>query len=171
MTNYAIEELKSETGLIAVEKKGKFYFSIKQIYNLLYEKTLTTKKVKVYKYFDWLKKNILIKDEEDNMVYTSLIKTQIKTKGRPLNDYIISKIEAKMVLARSRTKLGFKLLRYLVEFEENAMELFQKRIKTKASFIFMSERINDKHEEIKPYHFSNEVNMIYRIVFGVTAKQ
>ena len=35
----------------------------------------------------------------------------------------------------------------------------------------MSDAIKEDHEEPKPYHYSNEANMINRIVLGVTSKQ
>lgn len=53
----------------------------------------------------------------------------------------------------------------------NKMEEFIKSLlATKMEFPAFTEAVMMAHEEPKHYHFSNEVNMIYRIVLGVDAK-
>lgn len=53
----------------------------------------------------------------------------------------------------------------------NAMEDFIKSLAaTKIEFPAFTDAIMNAHEEPKHYHFSNEINMIYRIVLGVDAK-
>jgi len=53
----------------------------------------------------------------------------------------------------------------------NQMEYFIKSLlTTKMEFPAFTEAIMLLHDEPKHYHFSNEINMIYRIVLGVDAK-
>jgi len=59
---------------------------------------------------------------------------------------------------------------YIYRF--NQMESFIKSLMaTKIEFPAFTDAIMDAHEEPKHYHFSNEINMIYRIVLGVDAKK
>lgn len=54
----------------------------------------------------------------------------------------------------------------------NAMEDFIKSLAaTKMEFPAFTDAILAAHEEPKHYHFSNEINMIYRIVLGMDAKK
>lgn len=54
----------------------------------------------------------------------------------------------------------------------NQMGSFIKSLQaTKIEFPAFTSAIMDAHEEPKHYHFSNEINMIYRIVLGVDAKK
>lgn len=59
---------------------------------------------------------------------------------------------------------------YIARFNE--MEYFIKSLQSaKMEFPAFTNAIMEAHEEPKHYHFSNEINMINRIVLGVTAKQ
>ena len=54
----------------------------------------------------------------------------------------------------------------------NAMEDFIKSLlTTKIEFPFFTDAVMAAHDEPKHYHFSNEINMIYRIVLGMDAKK
>ncbi|USG65214.1 Rha family transcriptional regulator [Brevibacillus ruminantium] len=54
----------------------------------------------------------------------------------------------------------------------NEMERFIQSLQaTKIEFPAFTDAIMAAHEEPKHYHFSNEINMIYRIVLGVDAKK
>ena len=54
----------------------------------------------------------------------------------------------------------------------NQMEAFiQSLLTTKIEFPAFTEAVMLAHEEPKHYHFSNEINMIYRIVLGTDAKK
>jgi len=54
----------------------------------------------------------------------------------------------------------------------NAMEDFIKSLlTTKIEFPFFTDAVMAVHDEPKHYHFSNEINMVYRIVLGVDAKK
>lgn len=65
--------------------------------------------------------------------------------------------------------MKFKEL-YIRRFNE--MEQFIKTlVTTRKEFPLLTENIKLLHENPKPYHFSNECNMINRIVTGMSAKQ
>lgn len=69
---------------------------------------------------------------------------------------------------RGKKASGFKEA-YIQRF--NAMEDFIKSLTaTKIEFPAFTNAILEAHEEPKHYHFSNEINMIYRIVLGMDAK-
>lgn len=69
---------------------------------------------------------------------------------------------------------GLKATNFKIAYIEkfNQMEHFIKALQTtKLEFPEFTNAIMNAHEEPKNYHFSNEVNMINKIVLGVTAKQ
>lgn len=59
---------------------------------------------------------------------------------------------------------------YIRQF--NAMDAFIKRlVAARMDFPLLTENIKLLHEQPRPYHFSNECDMLNRIVLGMTAKQ
>ncbi|MDL2318239.1 Rha family transcriptional regulator [Eubacteriales bacterium OttesenSCG-928-A19] len=59
---------------------------------------------------------------------------------------------------------------YIRQF--NAMEAFIKRlVSARMDFPLLTENIKLLHEQPRPYHFSNECDMLNRIVLGMTAKK
>lgn len=65
--------------------------------------------------------------------------------------------------------LRFKEL-YIRRFNEME-ELIKSLVKARTKFPLLTENIKLLHEKPKPYHFSNECDMINRIVLGKSAKQ
>lgn len=65
--------------------------------------------------------------------------------------------------------LKFKEL-YIRRFNEME-ELIKSLVKARTEFPLLTENIRLLHEKPKPYHFSNECDMINRIVLGKSAKQ
>lgn len=68
---------------------------------------------------------------------------------------------------------GEKALRWKLDYINafNSMESFIKSIQTaKMDYPALTRAIEQAHDEPKFYHFSNEINMINRIVLGVDAK-
>ena len=65
--------------------------------------------------------------------------------------------------------LRFKEL-YIRRFNEME-ELIKSLVKARTEFSLLTENIKLLHEKPKPYHFSNECDMINRIVLGKSAKQ
>lgn len=45
------------------------------------------------------------------------------------------------------------------------------RLEAKTSYLPMTQAIADSREEAKPYHFSNENNLLYSIILGMRAKE
>lgn len=69
---------------------------------------------------------------------------------------------------------GKKALHWKIKYIEafNQMESFIKSLQqAKLEFPSFTSAIMEAHEEPKHYHFSNEINMINRIVLGVTASK
>ncbi len=70
---------------------------------------------------------------------------------------------------RGKKAAQFKEL-YIKRFNE--MEKFIKTlVETRRDYPLLTENIKLLHENPKPYHFSNECDMINRLVVGMTAKQ
>lgn len=45
------------------------------------------------------------------------------------------------------------------------------RLESKTGYLPLTKAISEAHDDLKPHHFSNENNLLYRIVFGMTAKE
>lgn len=59
-----------------------------------------------------------------------------------------------------------------LELKQNNKALFDiTRSISKGEYLPMTDAIKDAHEEIKPYHFSNEADLINRIALGMTASK
>lgn len=70
---------------------------------------------------------------------------------------------------KGKKALRFKEL-YIRRFNEME-ELIRSLVKARTEFPLLTENIKLLHEKPKPYHFSNECDMINRIVLGKSAKQ
>ena len=70
---------------------------------------------------------------------------------------------------KGKKALRFKEL-YIRRFNEME-ELIKSLVKARTEFPLLTENIKLLHEKPKPYHFSNECDMINRIVIGKSAKQ
>ncbi|MFT5727522.1 MAG: hypothetical protein ACI8PB_001658 [Desulforhopalus sp.] len=54
---------------------------------------------------------------------------------------------------------------------QHEREYRDKRLQSKTSYFPLTKAISEAHDDLKPHHFSNETNLLYRIVLGMTAKQ
>lgn len=82
-----------------------------------------------------------------------------------------------------RNELALRFARWLsVRFEYNLDKWItrklkeeqkrkEKRLASKTGYLDLSKAIQDSHEEPKNYHYSNEANMLNRIILGMTAKE
>lgn len=107
--------------------------------------------------------------EEFNALNFELVKYKDK-KGEKRPEYIITKDGFVFLVMGYRGKKAavFKEA-YIKQF--NAMEDFIKSIQTaKMDYPALTRAIEQVHEEPKFYHFSNEINIINRIVLGTDAK-
>ena len=94
-----------------------------------------------------------------------------KSRGKEYKQYILSK-DGFIMLVMGYTGKEAVLFKekYIARFNE--MERYIKsREMAKAEFPALTESIKENHEEIKNYHFSNEIDMINRIVLGRSSKQ
>lgn len=93
-----------------------------------------------------------------------------KNRGKKYPEYIMNR-DAFSLLVMGFT--GDKALCWKIEYISafNQMESFIKSLQTaKLEFPAFTDAIMEAHEEPKHYHFSNEINMINRIVLGMDAK-
>lgn len=91
--------------------------------------------------------------------------------GRSNKMYLLTK-DGFTVIAMGFT--GKKAMRFKEEYIKrfNQMHEFIQSLQTaKLEFPEFTNAIMDAHEEPKHYHFSNEINMINKIVLGLNAKQ
>ncbi|MDN5324137.1 MAG: hypothetical protein PWQ67_2591 [Clostridia bacterium] len=91
--------------------------------------------------------------------------------GKKNREYLLTKDGFSMAVMEFKTQKARKFKEaYIQRF--NAMEDFIKSLAaTKIEFPAFTNAIMEAHEEPKHYHFSNEINMIYRIVLGMDAKK
>lgn len=66
---------------------------------------------------------------------------------------------------------GVMLDKWLVDRIREAADWKRKRMEAKTGFLPMAEAILKNHDPAMPYHFSNEADMINRIVLGMSAKK
>lgn len=107
--------------------------------------------------------------KEFNQLNFELVSYKDK-KGEKRPEYIIKKDGFVFLVMgyRGRKAAAFKEA-YIKRF--NDMEEYIKSIQTaKMEFPALTQAIKEAHDEPKSYHFSNELNMINRIVLGTDAK-
>jgi len=92
-------------------------------------------------------------------------------KGEKRPEYLMTKDGFVFLVMGYRGKKAARFKEaYIKRF--NDMEAFIKSLlATKIEFPAFTDAIMDANEEPKHYHFSNEINMIYRIVLGMDAKK
>ena len=90
--------------------------------------------------------------------------------GKKNKKYLLTKDGFSMVVMEFKTAKARQFKELFVN-RFNSMESFiQSLQKTKIEFPAFTEAVLMAHEEPRHYHFSNEINMIYRIVLSVDAK-
>ena len=70
---------------------------------------------------------------------------------------------------RGKKAAKFKEL-YIQRFNEMEKTI-KSLVETRQDFPLLTETIRQAHEEPKPYHYTNEVDMINRLVLGMSARQ
>lgn len=94
-----------------------------------------------------------------------------KSRGKAYPEYILDK-DGFSLLAMGYN--GVKAMKFKIDYINafNKMAKFIKSLEaTKLEFPAFTNAIMEAHEEPKNYHYSNEINMINKIVLGVTASQ
>lgn len=90
--------------------------------------------------------------------------------GKRNKEYLVTKDGFAITVMEFKTAKARQFKEaYIQRF--NAMESFiQSLLQTKIEFPAFTDAVMAAHEEPKHYHFSNEINMIYRLVLGHDAK-
>lgn len=102
---------------------------------------------------------------------TNFIQSEYKLRGRKYPEYLLTK-DGLTLLAMGFT--GEKALRFKMAYinEFNRMEQQLKALQmARLEYPEMTDAIQEAHEEPKSYHYSNEANLINRIVLGMDAKK
>jgi hypothetical protein len=176
MSKEIIKRFEEETGL-KVKTSGhdeeELLFSARDIYKKLYYRDSDSEEIVNYRYRDWVQINLVnARDSEGNNIFTNYRQIKVKMPvGRPMIDYLINEEDAKVLITRSNSPIGIELLRRLIRLEKEISGFVKQRLAGKVSFIALTDSIKNDHDPAKGYHYSNEVNMIYRIMFGMDAKE
>jgi hypothetical protein len=150
----------------------------KSVYKSKQKQVSENKKKADYYHFDrWTKENLTeVKCEDTGELFYSenkdFVKVEVKTKGRPRSDYYVTQHIAELLLSRSNTTLGRSILNKLLDVFHNLEDYSHSRIDTKTGFRPLTNAIKEsKSPNDKFYHYTNEVDMLNRIVTGYSAKR
>lgn len=111
---------------------------------------------------------------EDLMEFGAMDFSDLKSgkRGRPVRTYELNERQATVLLTYlSNTAPVRKFKKDLVKAFFEMAEIIKSLQSAKLEFPAFTTAIMDAHEEPKHYHFSNEINMINKIVLGVTASK
>ena len=111
--------------------------------------------------------SIIIDDEFSRLNFEL---SNYKSRGKKYPEYILTKNGFTLLVMGYTGEKAMRFKKaYICQFD--AMESFIKSIQVaKLDYPALTKAIEQAHEEPKFYHFSNEINMINRIVLGTDAK-
>jgi len=138
------------------------------------EKSFTTSRI-IAKHFNKNHQHVLrdIKnlDCSEDFRLSNYGLSKYNSRGKEYPEYILTRDGLVFLVMGYTGKEAAKLKEdYINAF--NSMEAYIKsKTEAKIGYRPMTDAIAQDHEDIKPYHFSNEADMINRIVLGMTAKK
>ncbi len=188
MSKVLLVNFKRETGIEVTKDQ---LVNVKDLYEKLFkqrfENDLSTKNVdksKKYKadhihFQRWLSDNLTeVKCEDiDEYFYKEnedYIKAIVKTgkRGKPRTDYYVKQQIAELIISRSNTTLGRTILNKLLDLFHNLESYKSNRYTTVTNFKPMTDAIKAaKGPDDKFYHYTNEADMLNKLVTGLSAKQ
>lgn len=113
-------------------------------------------------------KNLECSEEFNRLNFELVAYQDAKNESRP--EYLLTKDGfVYLVMGFTGKEAAAFKEKYIAAFNYMA-EALKHRHDMKISFRPMTDAIQEAHEDPKPYHYTNEINMIYRIVLGMDAK-
>lgn len=122
---------------------------------------------------EWLsseqaKEYIAVILEVENLHLENLVRT---THGGKYKGTWLHKMLALPFARWLSVKFEYELDRWVQKRLEDEHQLQQHRLALKTGFAPLTNAIQGAHKELKPYHFSNECDLINRLVTGMDAKK
>lgn len=107
----------------------------------------------------------------DYLVFNKFVKNP--TGGRPSVEYAISLDMAKHISLMSRTEKGKEIRKYFIECEKRlrSPDWSLERLVSKLGYKSMCDAIKASKENPATYDYSNNADLINRIILGMSAKQ
>jgi Rha family phage regulatory protein len=136
--------------------------------------TTSRKIAKIFgKRHDHVLRDIDIVKEKSSPIFgeRNFLEATYKTRGKNYREVLMTKDGFTMVAFSYTTDKAMKFKEaYINQFNKMA-DFIQSLQTAKLEFPAFTNAIMNAHEEPKHYHFSNEINMINRIVLGMTASE
>lgn len=117
---------------------------------------------------------LISNNQEDLEEYGRIDFTDLKSvkRGRPTRIYLLNERQSTLLLTYlNNTEPVKRFKKDLVRAFFKMQDFIQSLQTAKLEFPEFTNAIKNAHEEPKNYHFSNEINMINKIVLGLNAKQ
>lgn len=157
-----------ESGLISVyeSKEQKQFINARELHQFLEVET---------RFDTWINRRITDYEFQEGIDYCSFLSIRSDGKaGKKRTEYHFKIDSAKEIAMVENNERGRKVRKYFIEVERRWREEIERRnilLEAKADFPEFTDAILAAHEEPKHYHFSNELDMINRIVLGMGAKK
>lgn len=115
-----------------------------------------------------------LKDDANMLHVINQGLTEIKDKRGYTKEFLLDRFTTEILVTGYDILRRAKVISRLVQLEQkefNQKLFIATRQDSKTEYKAMGIAIKEAHDEIKPYHFSNEADLINRIVLGCTASK